>query len=178
MYLPLLLILSVSYSQVTEINESQTYADYFCIFLRRYLQKSWSQVQLPWPASGLLRNRIGKQISVPKSRGVFLFVCLFSFTILNLTSDALPFSMSPDVLMHVSYQFTYGKDIPYFGISSFQNKKKMNLLYTSATASKTFTALRHISVLHMNRKETVCLQQMWTRKTLSLPQMRKAGISF
>lgn len=63
--------------------------------------------------------------------------------------------MSPDVLMYVSYQLTYGKDILYFGISSFQNKKKMNILYISATASKTFTALRYISVLHMNRKETV-----------------------
>lgn len=101
MYLSLLLILSVSYSRVTEINESQTDADYFCLFLGRSLQKSWSQVQLPWPASGLLRNRIGKQISVPRSRG-FLFVYLFSFNILNLTSDVLPSSMSPDVLMYLT----------------------------------------------------------------------------
>lgn len=53
MYLSLLLILSVSYSRMTEINERQTCADYFCIFLGRSLQKSWSQVQLPWSAGRL-----------------------------------------------------------------------------------------------------------------------------
>lgn len=43
----------VSYSRMTEINERQTCADYFCIFPGRSLQKSWSQVQLPWAARGL-----------------------------------------------------------------------------------------------------------------------------
>lgn len=39
MYLSLLLIVSVSYSQMTEINERQTCADYFCIFFSEIATK-------------------------------------------------------------------------------------------------------------------------------------------
>lgn len=177
MYLSLFLILSVSYSWVTEINESQTYADYFCIFLRRSLQKSWSQVQLPWPGSGLLRNRIGKQISVPRSRGL-LFVCLFSFNILNLTSDVLPSSMSPGVLMYMSYQFTYRKDILYFGISSFQNKNRMNLFYISATSPRSFyfhSSKIHFSSSHEQEGNSLSSTDVDQEKHLSLSASNEKG---
>lgn len=53
MYLSLLLILSASYSRMTEINERQARADHFCIFLGRSVQKSWSRVLPPWSAGGL-----------------------------------------------------------------------------------------------------------------------------
>lgn len=100
MYLSLLLILSVSYSRMTEINERQTCADYFCIFLGRSLQKSWSQVQLPWSAGGLPDKQNGEidfctQIRSPR----LCFVLFLKKDILNLTSDAQPSSVHPHMLM-------------------------------------------------------------------------------
>lgn len=186
MYLSLLLILSVSDSLTTEINEKRTYADYLCIISLEISAEKLVTGAAAWSAVGcLIHSRVGQSF-VPRSALQGVAFCLFSkmYYTWHLMHSFPEHTQVCQCIVCVqtrlqqcsglgymgwnytvgSHQFTYRADILFYGVSLLQNRNKTNLFCISATSFRSFTTRRHITALRMDMMETVCLNQMWPRK--------------